>query len=226
MATPVRDTIPGAEAFDSVRPVDDAIPAAGNATAPATSKHHGNENDESAIVAAARAGDAAAFGLLVDRHGSRLHAMLLHLANGDADLAAEFTQEAFVRAWSNLALFAGQSAFYTWLYRLARNRALDLIARKRPTCVDLTTLAPVSSGPGPLEEMAADEHRRAVRAALAELEPEQRELLLLREFENLDYHAIALHLDVPEGTVKSRLNRARAALRERLEHRVHPEDLS
>jgi RNA polymerase sigma-70 factor, ECF subfamily len=189
------------------------------------SKLHGHDEDERSLVAAARAGDAHAYGRLVDRHGGRLHAMLLHLANGDGDLAAEFTQEAFVRAWANLDRFAGDSAFYTWLYRLARNRALDLIARKRPRCVDLATLAPTAPGDAPLEVMAAGEHRDAVRAALAELAGDQRELLLLREFEGLDYQAIAERLDVPEGTVKSRLNRARAALRALLERSIRAEDL-
>ncbi len=202
-------------------------PVVGNISAATSSNPHGPDPDEERrIVAAARAGDAAAYEVLVVRHGPRLYAMLLHLANGDADLAAEYTQEAFVRAWTNLDRFAGESAFYTWLYRLARNRALDLIARKRPRCVDLVTLSPTAPGAGPVDALVADDHRRAVREALAQLDADQRELLLLREFEGLDYLAIAARLDVPEGTVKSRLNRARAALRAILETRIRAEDLS
>lgn len=181
--------------------------------------------DDLAVVARVRAGDAGAWAELVDRYGGRIHAMLLHLADGDGDLAAEFTQEAFARAWERLDQFAGGSSFYTWLYRLARNRALDLLARKRPQAADLEPLGAAASDPAPGDAVAGAELRAAVQRALTELPAEQRELLLLREWEGLDYERIATLLGVPEGTVKSRLNRARAALRDRLAGRVVAEDL-
>src|SRR5206468_1978915 len=103
--------------------------------------------------------------------------------NGDRDLAAELTQEAFVRAYDRLSQFEGASSFYTWLYRLARNRALDLLERKRPTAMADEHLERASDGPSPSDAMAATELRERVRAAMALLPVETRELLLMREFD-------------------------------------------
>jgi len=206
-------------AVDATRP----LPIAGNPGAFTPSKGHA---EDLALVARVRAGDGDAYAELVDRYGGRLHAMLLHLADGDHDLAAEFTQEAFVRAYANLAQFAGASSFYTWIWRLARNRALDLLARKRPRNVDLEPLGAVASDAAPGTALADAELHAAVRAALATLPADQREVLLLREYEGLDYSEIATVLAVPEGTVKSRINRARAALRERLAGRITAEDVT
>lgn len=199
------------------------LPFTGNTGDPLPSKGHG---DDRVLVERVRSGDGAAYAELVDRYGGRLHAMLLHLAGGDHDLAAELTQEAFVRAYANLDQFAGASSFYTWIWRLARNRALDLLARKRPRNLDLEPLGAVAADAGPGAAMEDAEQRDAVRRALDELPTDQREILLLREFEGLDYAQIAEALDVPEGTVKSRLNRARAALRERLGGVIAPEDVA
>jgi RNA polymerase sigma-70 factor (ECF subfamily) len=132
----------------------------------------------------------------------------------------------FVRAYANLAQFAGASSFYTWIWRLARNRALDLLARKRAHNLDLEPIGSVAPGPGPAAALEDAEQRDAVRAALATLPPDQREVLLLREFDGLDYQQIADALELPEGTVKSRLNRARAALRDRLAGIIAPEDVA
>lgn len=205
--------------MDAPRP----LPIPGNVPSGAPSKGHA---DDHALVERVRRGDGSAYGELVDRYGGRLHAMLLHLAGGDGDLAAELTQEAFVRAYANLAQFAGASSFYTWLWRLGRNRALDLLARKRPRAHDLEPLGAVAADAGPGAALEGEEQRAAVRCAIASLPVDQREVLLLREFDGLDYEQIAAALDVPEGTVKSRLNRARAALRERLAGVIAPEDVA
>ncbi len=183
-------------------------------------------NDDRVLAFRARDGDHAAFATLVDLYSDRLHAMLLHLVNGDRELAAEFTQEAFVRAFDRLSQFEGGSSFYTWLYRLARNRALDLLARKRPTAVSAEHLEHVSSAPSPVDAVAGEELRAQVQAALARLPIGTRELLVMREFDGMDYESMAAALDVPLGTVKSRLNRARADLRALLEGHVRAEDLS
>lgn len=218
---------PGLAAHDGPTdsaPVDAAqpLPISGNAGAHLPSKEHG---DDRVLVERVRAGDGAAYAELVDRYGGRLHAMLLHLAGGDHDLAAEFTQEAFVRAYANLDQFAGASSFYTWIWRLARNRALDLLERKRARNVDLESLGAIAADAGPGAALEGSEQRDAVRRALDDLPADQREILLLREFDGLDYVDIATALDLPEGTVKSRLNRARAALRERLCGVIAPEDV-
>lgn len=182
--------------------------------------------DDFAVIQRVRAGDASAFDVIVQRHGDRLHAMLYQLANHDADLAAELTQEAFVHAFAKLDRFAGASSFYTWLYRLARNRALDLLQRKKPRNIEQDHLSRADGAPSPHDRVAANDLRDQVRRGLAKLPPDQRELLLLREFEGLDYQRIAELMDVPEGTIKSRLSRARAALREALEGRVSAEDIA
>jgi RNA polymerase sigma-70 factor, ECF subfamily len=187
---------------------------------------NGHERPDDDLVARARAGDRAAFGGLVERHGDRLYAMLLHLVDGDREAAAEYTQEAFARAFANLDRFEGRSGFYTWLYRLARNRAIDLLARKRPVAIDLEPLGAVAPGPTPLDRLGTEELREAVRAAMGRLPPAARELLLMRDYDGLDYARIAEVLDVPEGTVKSRISRARAALKDALAGKVVAEDLA
>jgi RNA polymerase sigma-70 factor (ECF subfamily) len=197
---------------------------AGNPARPAPSNPHG-PSDDRLLVERLRAGDHSACTELVDRYAGRLHAMLLHLCGGDAEQAAEFTQEAFARAWTNLDQFAGGSSFYTWLYRCARNRAIDLLARKRPHATDLATLQRSAPDVPPGQELERRELAGTVRAALATLDPEHREVLLLREYDGLDYAQIAAALSIAEGTVKSRLNRARLALRERLAGHLDAGDL-
>ncbi len=197
------------------------------ATAGPSKTHVGPRNpDDAELVTRLRAGDATAYEEAMVRYGDRLYAMLLHLVNGDHEQAGELTQEAFVRAYANLDRFAGHSSFYTWLYRLARNRALDILARKRPLARDLETLGRAAPGISPLDQLAGAELRTAVRAALDTLPGDTREILLLREFDGLDYAQIAELLDCAEGTVKSRLSRARAALRAALDGTVVAEDLA
>lgn len=197
----------------------------GNSAASAPSNLHATTDDR-VLVERLRAGDHSACSELVDRYAGRLHAMLLHLTGGDADQAAEFTQEAFARAWEHLDQFAGTSSFYTWLYRCARNRAIDILARKRPQATDLATLHHPAPDQAPGDALDRRDMAAAVHQALATLDPEHREVLLLREFDGLDYHHIADALGIAEGTVKSRLSRARSALRDCLAHRYGAEDLS
>lgn len=203
----------------------DSVPSstphdAGNCDASAPSNHHGDTvlDQDARIVAAVRSGEHDAFADLVDRHGDRLYASLYHLANRDPDVAAELTQEAFIRAFERLDRFAGHSTFFTWLYRLARNRALDLLTRRRPQALDDSILANTAVDERrPDAGLEQHETTAQVQAALARLEPWQREIILLRDFDDLGYPAIAAALEIAEGTVKSRLNRARQALRQALE---------
>ncbi|MBA2480301.1 MAG: sigma-70 family RNA polymerase sigma factor [Planctomycetes bacterium] len=203
-----------------------SMPSEGNQTAPDPSKGHEPTVDDRELARRARVGDHAAYAQLVAQYSDRLHSMLLHLVNGDRDLAAEFTQEAFVRAYDRLDQFEGASSFYTWLYRLARNRAIDLLERKRPTATANEHLDQAGSTASPLEEVAGEDMRQHVQRALARLPTATRELLLLREFDGLDYDEIATALGVPLGTVKSRLNRARADLRALLSGSVTAEDVA
>lgn len=195
-------------------------------SATASKLHDDLPRADSDLVARLRAGEAAAAAAIVDQYGPRLHAMLLHLCAGDADQAAEFTQEAFARAWERLDQFAGESSFYTWLYRLARNRAIDLLARRRPHAMAMEHDTGPASDATPSQATARAELVAAVQAALQRLPAEMREIILLRDFDQLDYDAIASALGIAVGTVKSRLSRARAALRECLAGRITAEDLT
>jgi RNA polymerase sigma-70 factor (ECF subfamily) len=181
--------------------------------------------DDRQLVARLRLGDAKAAAELIDRNAPRLHAMLTQLCNGDRGLADEFTQEAFARAWERLDRFDGLSSFGTWLYRLARNRAIDLLAKRRPMASDLQPHAAITHTQADAV-MIQREQIDAVRSALAALDAEAREIILLRDFDGLDYDAIATVLDCAVGTVKSRLSRARASLRERLAGHIVAEDLA
>jgi RNA polymerase sigma-70 factor (ECF subfamily) len=192
----------------------------------APSKQPGEAPDDHALVARARLGDAAAWAAIIDSCGPRIYAMLTHLCAGDREQAAECTQEAFARAWERLAQFDGRSQLATWIWRLARNRAIDLLARKRPQAADLVALAPIATTPAPDAASERADIQRYVHAALAKLDPEQREVLMLREFEGLDYAEIALATGVAEGTVKSRLSRARSALHDLLAPMLAAEDRS
>ncbi|NRA40650.1 MAG: sigma-70 family RNA polymerase sigma factor [Planctomycetes bacterium] len=170
--------------------------------------------DDRDLAQRAQAGDHAAFNSLVEAYSSRIFNMLLQLCNGDRDMASELTQEAFVRAYERLDSFAGESKFYTWLYRLARNRAIDVLKRKRPMSSDPHKLDVGSSTIDPSADLERSELQAQVQSALAQLKDEQREIILLRDFDGHDYQEIATLLDIAPGTVKSRLNRARKSLRE------------
>jgi RNA polymerase sigma-70 factor, ECF subfamily len=201
----------------------------GNPRASQSSNVHGSSTtshaDDFALVQRVRAHESGAYDVLVQRYGDRLYAMLINMTGGDGDMAAELCQEAFVRAYTSLHQFAGKSSFYTWLYRLARNRTLDILAKKKPEARELHLLDRDDRSASPADKVADEELRGQVTTALALLPADQRELLLLREYEGLDYQQIADLLEIPEGTVKSRLNRARSALREQLSGHVVAEDL-
>lgn len=146
---------------------------------------------------------------------------------GNAEDAADLTQEAFLKAWRALDTFRFDAGFSTWLYRLASNVCLDFLrAEKRRAVLPLTldaddgeelTLEPSDPAPTPEEAALRAEEQARLTAAMEALEPEQRQILTLRVVNDLSYAEIADILGVREGTVKSRLSRAREALRKKLE---------
>lgn len=181
--------------------------------------------DEKAIIEKVLAGDSNAFGELVEAYQDKVYNLALRMC-GNADDAFDLAQDAFFRAWRGLSGFQFESAFSTWLFRLTSNVCLDwLRAKKRRPTVSLTTLDDEGEevqmeirdpGKSPEELLLAAEDRAAVTRAMNELPVEFREILTLRAIDDLSYTEIAEILHLREGTVKSRLSRARLALRNKL----------
>jgi RNA polymerase sigma-70 factor (ECF subfamily) len=172
-------------------------------------------------------GHRNAFGELVARYQDRLYTMLVHLV-GCPEEARDVCQEAFTQAFVKLDSFHQASAFYTWLYRIAFNTAISRTRRKRPQAsVDEIREAahyePPDPGPSPEERLQSEEHVKQVQAALATLSEDHRSILVLKEMDGLRYEEIAEMLDIPIGTVRSRLFRARSQLKECLQQAM-PED--
>jgi RNA polymerase sigma-70 factor (ECF subfamily) len=134
---------------------------------------------------------------------------------GDANLAEDAAQEAFIRAWKHLPNYRPRSPFRNWVYRIATNAALDVLRRERET-VDVDVLPIPSSGAGPEAAVQEAEQSARVKQAVLELPEASRTVLVLREYEGLSYKEIADTLGIPIGTVMSRLNYARNRLRESL----------
>ena len=177
-------------------------------------------NDDAQLVAATLAGDTASFGQLVDRYQDRLVNSATRFL-GNHDDARDVVQDAFVQAFTKLPTFRGNAAFYTWLYRIAFNLAMTHARRRRPQASldrgrDELGNEPMDLNPGPVAGAAVGERAALVHAALAELDDEFRQAIVLRELEGCTYEQIAEIADIPVGTVRSRLYRARLALRDRL----------
>ncbi|MCI0492693.1 MAG: sigma-70 family RNA polymerase sigma factor [Planctomycetes bacterium] len=177
-------------------------------------------NDEASLIDATLAGDTAAFGTLVTRHQDRLYNSLLRVLGSSED-ARDMVQEAFVQAFLKLESFRGSSAFYTWLYRIAFNLAMSHTRRRRPTQSLDTAKSrfgcePADGQPTPEANLAQRETVHMVHAAMERLSAEYRQILVLREIEECRYEQIADILELPIGTVRSRLFRARLELRNQL----------
>lgn len=178
---------------------------------------------EHELVQAARSGDQGAFETLVKANQAMAY-QLAYRMTGNPEDAADLTQEAFLNAWRGLSAFDGRSSFSTWLYRLTSNACIDFLRReKRRSTLSLTLEADEEESRqtevsderwSPEALLDRQESLQAVRRALGQLSDEHREVLLLRELEGLSYREIAQALGLEEGTVKSRIARARLALRD------------
>jgi len=186
--------------------------------------------DERDLVARAKQGDRDAFLKLIQPYHERVHATAVRLL-GNADEAAEVTQEAILRTFRCIQSFHGQAHFYTWLYRTALNlcygRLSDTHAKIQRRSFSLDQ--PLEDGEGSVQEASLPDRRpdprrgaerqeeiHLVRRALAGLSPNDFQILVLREFGELSYEEIADRLKISKGTVMSRLHRAREALAKRL----------
>ncbi len=185
-------------------------------------------NDDAQLIAETLAGRSTAFGQLVEKYQDRLYNTMVHIV-GSRDDARDVVQDAFVQAFLKLETFQQNCAFYTWLYRIAFNAAASLSRRRRPAVSveevrDSFGREPVDKGAGPPEQMEEEERRRHVQAAIAALPEEFRTVLVLREMEGYCYEEIAEILELPVGTVRSRLHRARLQLRQSLKQVLAIED--
>lgn len=174
------------------------------------------------LVRAAAEGDENAFAQLVGLYENKVYSLALRMCGSPED-AADAAQEAFLSAWRALPSFRREAEFSTWLYRLTANASIDLLRRVKRQRLELRLddealgLTALEAGPGPQEAAERQEVRRAVDRALAQLGDSHRQVLVLRELQQLSYEEIARTLDLDLGTVKSRISRARGALRKILQ---------
>jgi len=180
------------------------------------------EANETELIQRARRGDTEAFAALVALHERFVYNLTLR-ALGNADDAADMAQEAFVRTWLALPTFRQDAQLRTWLYRIALNLCINRMPRLRRELNDLThdelvdTLAePACSGPDPLTSLELQEQRAFLHREIDRLPEQYRLLVSLRYQHELSYDEIASLLNLPVGTVKTGLFRARARLREAL----------
>ena len=176
---------------------------------------------EQILIRQAQQGDRDAFGQLVRRCQDRLFTSIFHLV-GQSGEAEDIVQDTMVQAYVKLGAFRGDSNFYTWVYRIALNVASDRHRKRKPEqSTDWTQQVaggePIDPGEAPGARLQRIERADQVRRALGQLSAEFRQILILREVEDFDYATIAGLLQVSVGTVRSRLHRARAALRRQLE---------
>jgi RNA polymerase sigma-70 factor (ECF subfamily) len=191
---------------------------------PPPSKSAGNVSaDDHRLIAECLQGRTAAFGELVCRYQDRLFNTVCRLLDNAED-AQDVVQDAFLNAYQSLDSFKGDSQFYTWLYRIAFNTA---ISHKRKQRVVLSLHNPRADGadvdPIDASEFSQPEHalqraeeERRIQQALNRLSPEHRAVLIMKDMEGQKYETMAEVLEVPIGTIRSRLHRARLELRELL----------
>ncbi len=174
--------------------------------------------DDSTLALAAAAGDRAALELLLDRHADLMHAVCRRIVGNPED-ALDATQEALIAVARGISRFDGRSRLTTWLYRIATNAALDELRRRKRRPVPHETLPePGPAGTTGHHTPGTDtvDARLTIDAALARLPEEFRVAVVLRDLCDLDYAEIAAVLELPPGTVRSRISRGRAALAEAL----------
>jgi RNA polymerase sigma-70 factor (ECF subfamily) len=186
---------------------------------------------DQALVERAQAGDRRAFDLLVLKYQQKV-ANLISRYVRDSSEVLDVTQDAFLKAYRALPGFRGESAFYTWIYRIAINTVKNhLVAQgRRPPGDDVEAElaeqmdfgARLRESSTPERELLTDEIARAVQSALDGLPEDLRTAIVLREFEGLSYEEIATAMDCPIGTVRSRIFRAREAIDKRLQPLLNP----
>jgi len=183
-------------------------------------------SDEQSLINRARDGDADAYGELVGRHQDRIYNAACYLLD-DREEARDITQDVFVRAYEKLEGFRGDAKFGTWLYSIMLNMVRNVWRKRsrRSTMVRLDKERsdeekgkpdPPSPRDGPFEALDHKERAQRVREGIEQLEDSRKEIIVLRDIEGLSYEEISDIMELPMGTVKSRLHRARRRLKEKL----------
>jgi RNA polymerase sigma-70 factor (ECF subfamily) len=173
--------------------------------------------NETELVTRAQNGDRNAFSELVRIYAQGVMNVIYRMC-GDAQLAEDAAQETFIQAWLHLASFRPQSSFRNWLYRIGVNTATDMLRKQKHILPDdLEDLQLRDPQPGPEGVFSQEEQTALVQRAILSLPDTSRAVLVLREYEGMSYHEIADALDIPIGTVMSRLNYARKLLKDKLE---------
>lgn len=187
--------------------------------------------DDGRLIERTLAGDHQAFGTLVLKYQDRLFGTLAHLLGSLPD-AHDVAQDAFLSAFEKLSTFRKQSSFYSWLFRIAYHAAINnrrKQKRHRHSSVEgrreLLGTEPADTNPAhePDAPLHSAEDQQRVRDALNELSPEYRDPLVLKELDGLRYDEIAAILEIPLGTVRSRIHRARQELKEKLTRTLSPD---
>ncbi len=188
------------------------------------------EKEEKSLIARAAGGDEKAFALLVERYRSTVRRVLLSKTDRP-DLVDDLSQEVFLKLWRSLSSFRGESRFFTWLYAVCSNTARDALRASAGKQVESLSsfdeegeyeqqkAIPDSPESRPDEIALSGERKRLVRGAIDSLSPQMKEVVVLRDLEGYAYSEIASMLGLEEGTVKSRLNRARSSIKLYLEER-------
>ena len=178
------------------------------------------------LVTRAQSGDKLAFGLLVEKYQRKLARLLSRFIRDPAEVE-DVTQEAFIKAYRALPAFRGDSAFYTWLYRIGINTAknyLMALGRRAPTSTEVEAEEAEGYDEGeqlrdintPESQLLSQEIAETVNATIEKLPEELRKAIQMRELEGMSYEDIAQAMDCPIGTVRSRIFRAREAIAEQL----------
>jgi len=173
--------------------------------------------NDTELVIKAQNGDRNAYGDLVRTHSQGVLNVVYRMC-GNKHLAEDAAQEAFIQAWLKISSYKPRSSFRSWLYRIAVNAAIDMLRKEKrvlPDAVEDYYL--MDSSPGPESMLTSSERAELVRKAVVGLPDASRAVLVLREYEGLSYQEIAETLDIPIGTVMSRLSYARKLLKEKLE---------
>jgi RNA polymerase sigma-70 factor, ECF subfamily len=179
---------------------------------------------ETDLVKRCQEGDSEAFDELVIRYRTRVFGMIYNMVHNEQD-AWDLAQDSFVKAWKSIGRFRGQSSFYTWIYRIVMNVTIDWVRKKQvkgsgaefDDAIQLKEIDPASKTVPkpdalPSERMQQGEIRKEIDKAIAQLSPEHRAVILMKEIEDMQYHEIAETLGCSIGTVMSRLFYARKKL--------------